>query len=236
MKKVIATAALFATMFTANAAFANAENDAVLGELLAGNATFAASGDVSKLEEASSVLNRQTIAGGQHPKAIILACADSRLSPEIIFNKGLGEVFVVRVAGNIVAQHEIGSIEYGIEHLGAKLVMVLGHTNCGAVKATYDAAAANTARPGVVPRAAMQGNIGSLIKDISPAVNESYRDGLNACIVTNVENVVKEMEENSTIIKEGVEIGEVKIVAAEYDLMSGLVSVLPEHHEEGHSH
>jgi len=235
MKKLIATAALLATMFTANAVFAGIEPEAALDSLMAGNATFAATGTVPNLEAMSSIVRRATVAAGQHPDAVILACADSRLSPEIIFNKGLGEVFVVRVAGNIVAPHELGSIEYAIEHLGAKLVMVLGHTNCGAVKATYDAAAANTLRPGVVPRSAMQGNIGSLVKDISPAVNESFREGLNACIVTNVENVVKEMEENSTIIKEGIELGEVKVVAAEYDLGTGVVSLLPEHHEEEHS-
>ncbi len=236
MKKLIATAALFATMFTANAAFANAENDATLKELMDGNATFA-TGVVPNLNAMSSVAVRvDNAVNGQHPKAIILACADSRLSPEIIFDKGLGEVFVVRVAGNIVAPHELGSIEYAIEHLGAKLVMVLGHTNCGAVKATFDAATANTSHPGIVPRSATQGNIGSLVKDISPAVNESYRDGLNACIVTNVENVVKEMEENSPIVKEGIELGEVKVVAAEYNINTGLVSLLPEHHEEEHSH
>jgi len=238
MKKLIATAALFASMFTANAAFSmTVENQETLNSLKEGNAEFAATGNVEGLAAMSTVARRTEVAAGQHPKAIIVACADSRLSPEIIFNKGLGEVFVVRVAGNIVAPHELGSVEYAIEHLGAKLVMVLGHSKCGAVKATYEAAAANTARPGIVPQSAMKGNIGSLVKDISPAVNESFAAGVESCIVTNVYNVVKEMEENSKIIKEGIELGEVDIVAAKYDLASGLVDVLPaqEHHEE-HSH
>ncbi len=234
MKKLVVSAMLATSLLVVPAAFATmgtgTDPDVALASLMAGNKDFAKYGDVSNLNKMSSVKNRVALAAGQNPAAIIVTCSDSRLSPEILFDKGLGEVFVIRVAGNIVAPHELGSIEYAVEHLGTRLVMVLGHSACGAVGAAYGAADPAT---GVIPEIAMEGNIGSLIKDIAPAVEESYFDGKEACIVTNVHNVVAQMESQSEIVTEGIELGLVKVVAAKYDLTTGKVSLLE---EDEHAH
>jgi len=233
MKKLIVSAMLAASLLVVSGANATmgtgTDPNVALASLMAGNKDFAKVGDVSNLVKMSSVKNRVALAAGQNPAAIIVTCSDSRVSPEILFDKGLGEVFVIRVAGNIVAPHELGSIEYAVEHLGTRLVMVLGHSACGAVKATYGAADPLT---GIVPEAAMEGNIGSLLRDIAPAVEESYFEGTEACIVTNIHNVVEQMESQSEIVKEGIELGLVKVVAAKYDLTTGKVSLLEEstHH------
>ncbi len=196
--------------------------------LLKGNSKYV-KGDLTLLEKYSTTAVRKELAAGQKPFAIVLTCSDSRVPPEILFDKGLGEIFVVRVAGNIVAPHELGSIEYGIEHLGANLVMVLGHERCGAVKSTYAAYPAE-----------VEGNIGSLVKDIAPAVeavvgsNPKPTDAteqaaqIEECVVENIKRVSESLEVKSPLIKEFVEKGEVKIVRAKYDLDSGLVKVLGE--------
>lgn len=198
--------------------------------LLKGNAKFI-KGDLDLLKKYSSPAVRKEIALGQKPFAVILTCSDSRLSPEILFDKGLGEIFVVRVAGNIVAPHELGSIEYALEHLGANLIVVLGHEKCGAVSATY----------GAYP-SEVEGNIGSLVKDIAPAVEAVLGSNpkpagaveqaaqVEECIVENIKLVSESLETKSPIIKELVEKGETKIVRAKYDLDSGKVTVLGEGH------
>jgi carbonic anhydrase len=182
--------------------------------LMQGNAKFV-KGDLDLLKRYSSPTERTEVAAGQKPFAIVLTCADSRLPAEIIFDKGLGEIFVVRVAGNIVERHELGSIEYALEHLGANLIVVLGHERCGAVTAAYNA---NGVSDG--------SNIGSLIESIAPAIDQTKT--VEECIIANVYNVAKELEERSVIIKEAVELGETKIVRAKYDLDSGKVELLAE--------
>ena len=159
----------------------------------------------------------------------ILTCSDSRVPAEILFDKGLGEIFTVRVAGNVVAPHELGSIEYAIEHLGANLVVVLGHERCGAVKATYDT------YPGEG-----EGNIGSLVKDIYPAVEAvvgrnpkptgtaEQAAQVEECVVENIKLVSESLEAKSPIIKEYKELGKIKIFRAKYDLDDGIVRVLGE--------
>ena len=184
--------------------------------LLEGNKNFA-KGAVTHLDKFSDPAVRKEVAAGQHPYAIVLTCSDSRLPAEIIFDKGLGEIFVVRVAGNIVDRHELGSIEYALEHLHANLIVVLGHERCGAVTAAFEA---NGISDG--------SNIGSLIESIAPAVIETKAVGgdVEECIITNINKVAEELEARSTIIKEAVEAGHAKIVRAKYDLDSGLVKVL----------
>lgn len=195
--------------------------------LMQGNAKFV-KGDLELLKKYATPAERTEVAAGQKPFAIVLTCADSRLPAEIIFNKGLGEIFVVRVAGNIVAPHELGSIEYALEHLGANLIVVLGHERCGAVGATY----------GAYPNH-VEGNIGSLTEDIYPAVDKVVAGSkpatateqaaqIEECIVENIKHVSEALETKSTIIKELVEKGETKIVRAKYDLDSGKVVVLSE--------
>jgi carbonic anhydrase len=195
--------------------------------LLKGNAKFI-KGDLDLLKKYSSPATRTEVAAGQKPFAIVLTCADSRLPAEIIFDKGLGEIFVVRVAGNIVAPHELGSIEYALEHLGANLIVVLGHERCGAVKATYDN------YPNHV-----EGNIGSLTEDIYPAVDTvvaghkatdavEQSAQVEECIIENIKKVSENLETKSTVIKEFVELGKAQIVRAKYDLDSGKVQILAE--------
>jgi carbonic anhydrase len=195
--------------------------------LMQGNAKFV-KGDLDLLKKYATPAERAEVAAGQKPFAIVLTCADSRLPAEIIFNKGLGEIFVVRVAGNIVAPHELGSIEYALEHLGANLIVVLGHERCGAVGATYGAYPAH-----------VEGNIGSLTEDIYPAVDKvvagtkptgttEQAAQIEECIVENIKHVSEALETKSTIIKELVEKGETKIVRAKYDLDSGKVLILGE--------
>jgi carbonic anhydrase len=196
--------------------------------LLEGNRNFV-KGSVSHLDKFSDPAVRKEVALGQHPYAIVLTCSDSRLAPEILFDKGLGEIFTVRVAGNVVAPHELGSIEYAIEHLGANLVVVLGHEKCGAVKSTYDAYPAE-----------VEGNIGSLVKDITPAVATvvghnpkptgaaEQATQVEECVVENIKLVSESLEAKSPIIKEFVETGKVRVVRAKYDLDDGIVKVLGE--------
>jgi carbonic anhydrase len=200
--------------------------DQGLALLLDGNKNFA-KGSVTHLDKFSDPAVRKEVAAGQHPYAVILTCSDSRVPPEILFDKGLGEIFVVRVAGNIVAPHELGSIEYALEHLGANLIVVLGHERCGAVKSTYDAF-------GTV----VGGNIGSLVDAINPAVaavigNLPKPTGaleqaaqVEECVLENIKLVSESLETKSPIIKELVEAKKVEIFQAKYDLDDGLVKVL----------
>lgn len=222
LKKLMIVMAMAAALMAGNALASGTPTavtpDQALAKLLEGNSHYV-SGNLDNLDKMSEAKNRTLVAGGQHPYAIILACSDSRVPPEILFDKGLGELFVVRVAGNIVERHELGSIEYAIEHLGAKLIMVLGHERCGAVTAAFNA---NGISDG--------SNIGSLVESIAPAVVETKSVGgdIEECIVTNIKKVSEELEARSAIVKEGIEAGTVKIVRAKYDLDDGKVTVLGE--------
>jgi carbonic anhydrase len=221
LKKLMIVMAMAAALMAGNAlasGTASVTPEQALEKLMDGNSRFV-KGDLDNLDRMSEAKNRTLVAGGQHPYAIILACSDSRVPPEILFDKGLGELFVVRVAGNIVERHELGSIEYAIEHLGAKLIMVLGHERCGAVTAAFNA---NGLSDG--------SNIGSLVESIAPAVVETKAVGgdIEECIVTNIKKVSEELEARSAIVKEGVEAGTVKIVRAKYDLDDGKVTLLGE--------
>jgi carbonic anhydrase len=168
-----------------------------------------------------------TSAQGQHPLATVLTCSDSRVPPEIIFDQGLGDIFVVRVAGNVAATDEIGSIEYAVDHLNTPLVVVLGHTQCGAVAA-------------VVNDAKLPPNIAALIEPIKPAVARAREDHpdaandviLNAAIQDNVWQAIADMLAQSPIIREKVKDGQVKVVGALYDIDTGKVQWLGPHPDQ----
>ena len=128
--------------------------DAALAKLTEGNKRFA---DSKVSTGKPTAARRAETAQTQHPFAIIVGCADSRTSPEIVFDQNLGDLFVVRTAGNLVDDYALGTIEYGVEHLGARLVVVLGHQRCGAVKAALEGESA-------------PGHINALVRDIQPAV------------------------------------------------------------------
>lgn len=168
---------------------------------------------------------RKELSKGQKPFAIVVSCSDSRVSPEIIFDQGLGDLFVIRVAGNVVDQVALGSIEYAAEHLHAPLLIILGHTQCGAVTAAVE-----TVEKKVKP----EGNIGTIVKKIIPAVKKAKIKGGNKEEITynaikeNVLLVKKDIEKKSPILKHLIEKGELKVVTAIYDITSGKVEVIKE--------
>ncbi len=162
---------------------------------------------------------RAELATSQHPFAVVLACSDSRTAPEVVFDQGLGDLFVVRVAGNVLSDETLRSIEYAVDHLGTQLIVVLGHERCGAVKAARDTIAA---------KAEAQGHIQSLVKAIAPAVEATAGEDAEATAKSNEVNVAKELRESAPILKEMVEKGTVSVVAAHYDLDTGNVEFLKE--------
>jgi carbonic anhydrase len=166
---------------------------------------------------------RKVLAGGQQPFATVLGCADSRVAPELIFDQGLGDLFTVRVAGNVVDDPGLGSIEYAVVHLGCPLVMVLGHERCGAVVATLDALAGKGS-----PEDA-ETKIGALAALIAPAaktVPAGAADRVDAAVIANARRQAGRLLAESRPLKAHVDSGKLKIVAARYDLDDGKVTLL----------
>ena len=146
-----------------------------------------------------------------------MSCSDSRVPPEIIFDQGLGDLFVIRLAGNILDDAALGSLEYAVEHLGVKYIMVLGHERCGAVDAAV--------KGGEIP-----GHIGSLVKAIQPAVEKVKNlpgDLLDNAVRANVTMVVQQLKSSGPILEELVKKGDLAIAGARYDLDDGEVKILP---------
>jgi carbonic anhydrase len=162
---------------------------------------------------------REKLATSQRPFAIILGCADSRTSPEVVFDQGLGDLFVHRVAGNVLNDETLGSIEYGVEHLGAQLIVVLAHERCGAVKAARDTIAAHATAPG---------HIQSLVKAIEPAVATTATADAETTAKANALNVAKALRESEPFLKERVAAGKLTVIGAHYDLDTGKVEFLTE--------
>jgi carbonic anhydrase len=193
--------------------------DSVLARLLEGNKRFV-SGQLThpgrKPEDFAA------LAEGQAPLAIIIGCADSRVGPELIFDQGVGDLFVVRIAGNIVdgaGPTVKGSVEFAVAELGARLIMVLAHSQCGAVKAAIEHIDANDALPG---------SIGALIDPIRPAVRAVAGrpgDKLNNVIRANVEEGVKRLKGLDPIVSKFAKTGELKVIGASYELSTGMVDV-----------
>ncbi len=163
------------------------------------------------------------VSKGQHPFAIILSCADSRVPPELIFDQGIGDLFVVREAGNNGGQFAIASIEYAVEHLGAKLIVVLGHTSCGAVKA-----ALSTPKGSSAGSPALDALVSHLQIGLKGHAIEASDPGLFAPVSANVSAAASDLLKSSPILEEHVAKGTVKIAQAVYDLKSGRVSFLSE--------
>jgi len=195
--------------------------DEALQKLLDGNHRYVANQTTGqKLCDATT---RHSLTKGQSPYAIILCCSDSRVPPEIIFDQGLGEIFVVRVAGNVPDPIVLGSIEYAAEHLDSPLVMVLGHERCGAVSA----AVAARGKP-------HEGNIGAILEAIAPAVSQAEKEAagrdraglVEAAIDGNIRLVCLSLCTHSKVIKELADAGKVKIVGAKYHLEDGTVTLL----------
>ena len=191
--------------------------DEALARLLEGNKRFVAA---KMFHPNESIETRAKLATGQAPFAAILGCADSRVSPEIVFDHGLGDLFVVRVAGNILEDAGSGSFEYGVEHLGVPLIVVLGHERCGAVKAAVETLEAGGEAPG---------HIAELVRKLKPAVEKSKDapgDKAENAMRENARRMAAELAGLEPILKEKVEQGLVKVVAMRYDLDTGAVEVL----------
>lgn len=184
--------------------------DAALQELIDGNSRFT-EGRLRSFDEDLRFLKEKT-AEKQEPFAAVLSCADSRVPVELLFDQSIGHVFVTRVAGNVASAEVIASLEYGVAVLGTKVIVVLGHGNCGAVKAAIDA------KP--VP-----GQISVLYRSLRPAVKEAGSD-LDAAIKANAGIQAGVLRDASPVLAEAVQKNQLKVVAAFYDLASGKVSLV----------
>lgn len=234
MQKLAVTLSL--VLFAAGLTFASSNSgpgvspDEALQKLMDGNRRFVENKMTNTATSDSAT--RTSLAKSQRPYAIILTCSDSRLAPEIVFDKGLGEIFVVRVAGNIPDPVVLGSIEYAAEHLGSPLVMVLGHERCGAVTATVDSEGKSTGST----------NIDAIVKVIEPNIKLAKKDcdackGEKKCAETkksefvecvvdsNAKTVAASLTKKSKILKHLVDEKKIRIVAAKYDLDDGLVTL-----------
>jgi len=184
--------------------------DAALQELMAGNRRFAA-GHSTACEKDLATLRKAT-EEKQEPFSAVLACADSRVPVELVFDQSIGQVFVARVAGNIATSEIIASLEYGVAALGTKVIVVLGHRNCGAVKATIE----GKGEPG---------QISALYPHIRPAVDQAGPN-LDAAIKANAKIQAALLRQASTVISGAVKESKLKVVAGYYDIASGSVTLL----------
>ncbi|MBC1219481.1 carbonic anhydrase [Nostoc sp. UCD121] len=186
--------------------------DAALQKLIEGNQRFV---DHQPQYPDQSALRLQEVAQAQHPFATILSCADSRVPAEIVFDQGIGDIFDVRIAGNIATHEAIGSIEYAVVLLGSPLLMVMGHERCGAVTAA-------------VQKESLPGDISTFVKAIKPAlkrVKNQPGDAVENGVVANVQYQIERLQK-SKLLSEQVQSGKLKIVGGRYDLDTGRVSII----------
>ncbi len=185
-----------------------------LERLIAGNKRYVAG---TPEHPNQSPERRKEVSSGQAPFACILGCADSRVPPEIIFDQGLGDLFVLRVAGNVANEMILGSLEYAVEHLGAQLIVVLGHKRCGAVAAAVSG--------GEAP-----GHIGKLVEAIQPAVDRSKSmqgDAVENAVRENIQLTAEKLQSDSSILKGRVDADTLEINGAFYDLDTGQAAFFP---------
>lgn len=192
-----------------------------LNRLLAGNARFVA-GESAPSQDYQS--RRAELADGQSPFAIILGCSDSRAPAELIFDQGLGDLFVIRVAGNVAAPTQVGSVEFAASKFGSPLVVVLGHTHCGAIAATVNAVQNPVDNDS-------GDSIGSIVECIAPAIehlvteDQQARSGnlLEAATRANIETCVDQLSQQSPLLKELIDSEKLVIIGAQYDIETGKV-------------
>jgi carbonic anhydrase len=191
--------------------------DEALQRLVEGNARYVA----GQRTRTDFSVGRAALAKSQHPFAAILTCADSRVAPELVFDQGPGDLFVVRVAGNFVNDDGLASLEYAVNFLETPLIMVLGHSSCGAVDA-----AVKVVRDGLV----LPGHLPEMIEPIRPAAEtalaQSPADPLATAISANVHNAVARLEAAEPILAERMGNKSLRIVGAHYDLETGQVALL----------
>jgi len=198
---------------------ADVSADEAIKRLMDGNERYTESKMTACLQTTKET--RKILSKGQKPYAIILSCSDSRVPPEIVFDKTFGEIFVIRVAGNVPDPIVLGSIEYAAEHFGSPLIMVLGHQRCGAVTASVDA----HGKP--------EGNIGAIIKAITPSVKKARQEAkgkskeelVEKAVDYNIHLAAENILKQSPMIRHMVAKGKIKIVKAKYDLDDGKVTL-----------
>lgn len=199
--------------FILNAQHQNYSNaDEVLNKLMEGNQRFV---QFKQTYPNQNEARLKETAALQKPIAIIVGCSDSRVPPEIIFDQGIGDLFIIRNAGNVVDSFAIASIEYAVEHLGCKLIVVLGHERCGAVDATI--------KGGHLP-----GHLNSLTNEIKPSIGSAKRitgDLLTNVIYSNTKRIAGQISASGELMKEFIEKKGVKVLPAYYDLDSGKVEL-----------
>lgn len=222
-EKIAIMAAVLSLAACLTGAIASEEmEDAISAEdawsiLMEGNGRFV-SGDLADKDLPE---RRAELLSGQSPFVTVVTCSDSRVPPELIFDQGLGDIFVIRVAGNVMDPVVLGSVEYGVEHLHTPLLVILGHQSCGAVTAASQGGAA-------------EGNIGSIMTEIEPAVEMAREmdltgsDLVEVAVDENIDLVIKNVLARSPITKELVEDGELVIFGAKYSLETGEVVILTE--------
>jgi len=175
----------------------------IIQRLIEGNKQFV----MEKAHKPISQLRREeTFKNGQKPLAIVVTCSDSRVPPEYIFNVGLGDLFVIRTAGSVIGDFEQGSIEYAVEHLGCQVIVVMGHSHCGAVKAAMEGHA--------------EGFIGKIVEEISGAIKDATSE--DEAIMLNVRNSIKRISENE-LLKPLIFKNHLLVLPALYDLQTGIV-------------
>ena len=189
--------------------------DEALNRLLSGDKRFIA-GKSNDPRGPALIERRHALAEEQKPFAVIVGCSDSRVPPELVFDVSLGDIFVIRTAGEVVDEVGLGSIEYAIEHLGTRLVVVLGHQHCGAVSAAVEGAKET-------------GDIPNVLRAILPAIEETKGqpgDPIENAVRANARNIAERLQSADPIIAPRVQSGEVKIVAAYYSLDTGQIELL----------
>lgn len=192
--------------------------DEALARLVRGNQRYVAALSVSPNQ---TIERRDQVSGGQMPFAIILGCSDSRVPPELVFDQGIGDLFIIRLAGNVYdGGIGVGSIEYAVETFKSPLLMVLGHESCGAVSATIKSIQTNTTLPG---------KLDTIVQAIRPAFEQTQGqpgDQLDNVIHANVLNVVAQLKAADPFISQAQADGKLKIVGAHYNLKTGAVTLL----------
>jgi carbonic anhydrase len=206
--------------------------DEALERLREGNRRFVS--EVRSHENLTSEARRSALTSGQEPFAIILGCSDSRVPAEIVFDQGLGDLFVIRVAGNIVAPSQIGSVEFAAERAGARLVVVLGHSQCGAILATLEELKRPTENH--------SRNLRSIVDRISPSVEALLSTDLRhdpdelvrQAVRANVRASANQLRHGSDIVEELIQKDGLCVVGAEYSLETGIVEFFDAQSEPGH--
>jgi carbonic anhydrase len=214
---LVCAAALWAPALTRADAPSTVNADEALKLLQAGNQRFVA-GNLNSVTRDEMAQRRAELVQGQKPFAIVLCCSDSRVGPEIVFDQELGNIFVVRTAGEVLDAAGIGSIEYAVAHLGSPLLLVLGHEHCGAVAA----AVADAKEPG---------HIANIVKAIRPAVAKTKGqpgDPLQNAIRANVQDIAARLRTTDPVLSEKVKAGQLKVMGATFSLSTGKVEMVPD--------